>query len=108
MTKMTKITKVSKVKVSLRSESLMEKTNTSTFCLCAFCLLSYLLITLAGCAGSLKDLKLSGANMMKIAFEILFPDGIIDRSVIKGISGTGPCCWMIEKEGTTMMKVPVP
>jgi len=31
------------------------------------------------------------ANMMKIAFEILFPDGIIDRSVLKGISGTGPC-----------------
>lgn len=31
------------------------------------------------------------ANIMKIIFEILFPDGIIDRSVIKGISGTGPC-----------------
>jgi formylmethanofuran dehydrogenase subunit E len=31
------------------------------------------------------------ANMMKVAFEILFPDGIIDRSVLKGISGTGPC-----------------
>lgn len=31
------------------------------------------------------------ANSMKIAFEILFPDGIIDRSVLKGISGTGPC-----------------
>lgn len=31
------------------------------------------------------------ANMMKTAFEILFPDGIIDRSVLKGISGTGPC-----------------
>lgn len=31
------------------------------------------------------------ANAMKIAFEILFPDGIIDRSVLKGISGTGPC-----------------
>lgn len=31
------------------------------------------------------------ANIMKIAFEILFPDGIIDRSVLKGISGTGPC-----------------
>jgi formylmethanofuran dehydrogenase subunit E len=31
------------------------------------------------------------ANMMKIAFEILFPDGIIDRSVLKAISGTGPC-----------------
>jgi len=31
------------------------------------------------------------ANSMKMAFEILFPDGIIDRSVLKGISGTGPC-----------------
>lgn len=31
------------------------------------------------------------ANSMKVAFEILFPDGIIDRSVLKGISGTGPC-----------------
>lgn len=31
------------------------------------------------------------ANIMKIEFEILFPDGIIDRSVLKGISGTGPC-----------------
>jgi formylmethanofuran dehydrogenase subunit E len=31
------------------------------------------------------------ANMMKMAFNILFPDGIIDRSVLKGISGTGPC-----------------
>lgn len=31
------------------------------------------------------------ANMMKVAFEILFPDGIIDRSVLSGISGTGPC-----------------
>jgi formylmethanofuran dehydrogenase subunit E len=31
------------------------------------------------------------ANMMKIAFEILFPDGIIDRSALKAISGTGPC-----------------
>jgi formylmethanofuran dehydrogenase subunit E len=31
------------------------------------------------------------ANMMKIAFDILFPDGIIDRSVLNGISGTGPC-----------------
>jgi len=59
---MTKITKVSKVKVSLRSESLMAKTNTSTFCLCAFCLLSYLLITLTGCAGSLKDLKFFGSK----------------------------------------------
>lgn len=31
------------------------------------------------------------ANSMKMAFEILFPDGIIDRSVLKAISGTGPC-----------------
>lgn len=31
------------------------------------------------------------ANSMKVAFEILFPDGIIDRSVLKGISGTSPC-----------------
>lgn len=31
------------------------------------------------------------ANSMKVAFEILFPDGIIDRSVLWGISGTGPC-----------------
>ncbi len=31
------------------------------------------------------------ANNMKIAFEILFPDGIIDRSILRGISGTGPC-----------------
>jgi len=31
------------------------------------------------------------ANMMKVAFDILFPDGIIDRSVLKAISGTGPC-----------------
>lgn len=31
------------------------------------------------------------ANSMKVAFEILFPDGIVDRSVLKGISGTGPC-----------------
>ena len=31
------------------------------------------------------------ANSMKVAFEILFPDGIIDRSVLRGISGTGPC-----------------
>jgi formylmethanofuran dehydrogenase subunit E len=31
------------------------------------------------------------ANCCKIAFDILFPDGIIDRSVLKGISGTGPC-----------------
>jgi len=31
------------------------------------------------------------ANNMKMAFKILFPDGIIDRSVLKGISGTGPC-----------------
>ncbi|MBU1137740.1 MAG: formylmethanofuran dehydrogenase subunit E family protein [Proteobacteria bacterium] len=31
------------------------------------------------------------ANCAKIAFDILFPDGIIDRSVLKAISGTGPC-----------------
>jgi formylmethanofuran dehydrogenase subunit E len=31
------------------------------------------------------------ANCCKIAFDILFPDGIVDRSVLKGISGTGPC-----------------
>ncbi len=31
------------------------------------------------------------ANCCKTAFDILFPDGIIDRSVIKAISGTGPC-----------------
>lgn len=31
------------------------------------------------------------ANSCKIAFDVLFPDGIIDRSVLKGISGTGPC-----------------
>ncbi len=31
------------------------------------------------------------ANNMKMAFKILFPDGIIDRSVLKGISGKGPC-----------------
>ena len=31
------------------------------------------------------------ANMAKLAFGILFPDGIIDRSVLRGISGNGPC-----------------
>jgi formylmethanofuran dehydrogenase subunit E len=31
------------------------------------------------------------ANCCKVAFEILFPDGIVDRSVLKGISGTSPC-----------------
>jgi formylmethanofuran dehydrogenase subunit E len=31
------------------------------------------------------------SNCCKIAFDILFPDGIIDRSVLRGISGTGPC-----------------
>ena len=31
------------------------------------------------------------ANYSKIAFNILFPNGIIDRSVLKAISGTGPC-----------------
>ncbi|MFT5726625.1 MAG: formylmethanofuran dehydrogenase subunit E [Desulforhopalus sp.] len=31
------------------------------------------------------------SNCCKTAFDILFPDGIIDRSVLKAISGTGPC-----------------
>ncbi|MFC2970537.1 formylmethanofuran dehydrogenase subunit E family protein [Acidimangrovimonas pyrenivorans] len=31
------------------------------------------------------------ANNARIAFDILFPDGIIDRSVLWGISGTSPC-----------------
>jgi hypothetical protein len=31
------------------------------------------------------------ANAAKMAFEILFPDGIIDRSVLWGISGPSPC-----------------
>ena len=31
------------------------------------------------------------ANAAKLAFEILFPDGIIDRSVLWGISGPSPC-----------------
>ena len=31
------------------------------------------------------------ANAMKVAFKILFPDGIIDRSLLKGISGKGAC-----------------
>jgi hypothetical protein len=31
------------------------------------------------------------ANSAKVAFEILFPDGIIDRSVLWGISGNSPC-----------------
>lgn len=31
------------------------------------------------------------ANCCKIAFDVLFPDGIIDRSVLRAISGTGPC-----------------
>ncbi len=31
------------------------------------------------------------ANSCKTAFKILFPDGIIDRSVLRGISGTSPC-----------------
>ena len=31
------------------------------------------------------------ANIMKVIFEVLFPDGIIDRSVLRGISGKGPC-----------------
>lgn len=32
-----------------------------------------------------------GANMAKVAFNLLFPDGIIDRSVLQGISGDSPC-----------------
>ena len=31
------------------------------------------------------------ANSAKVAFNILFPDGIIDRSVLWGISGPSPC-----------------
>lgn len=31
------------------------------------------------------------ANNARLAFNILFPDGIIDRSVLWGISGTSPC-----------------
>ncbi len=31
------------------------------------------------------------ANNAKVAFKILFPDGIIDRSVLWGISGPSPC-----------------
>jgi len=31
------------------------------------------------------------ANAAKVAFEILFPDGIVDRSVLRGISGPSPC-----------------
>lgn len=31
------------------------------------------------------------ANCCKVAFNILFPDGIIDRSVLRGITGTSPC-----------------
>jgi formylmethanofuran dehydrogenase subunit E len=31
------------------------------------------------------------ANSAKVAFKILFPDGIIDRSVLWGISGNSPC-----------------
>jgi hypothetical protein len=31
------------------------------------------------------------ANCCKVAFNILFPDGIIDRSVLWGITGTSPC-----------------
>ncbi len=31
------------------------------------------------------------ANNARIAFDILFPDGIVDRSVLWGISGTSPC-----------------
>jgi hypothetical protein len=52
-------------------------------------------------AVSLKDLaKMHGhdceglthaANCSSVAFKILFPDGIIDRSVLWGITGTSPC-----------------
>ncbi|MEJ2060163.1 MAG: FmdE family protein [Gammaproteobacteria bacterium] len=31
------------------------------------------------------------ANNARVAFDILFPDGIIDRSVLRGISGNSPC-----------------
>lgn len=31
------------------------------------------------------------ANAAWVAFKLLFPDGIIDRSVLSGISGTSPC-----------------
>jgi hypothetical protein len=31
------------------------------------------------------------ANNAMVAFKILFPDGIIDRSVLWGISGASPC-----------------
>jgi hypothetical protein len=31
------------------------------------------------------------AACCKVAFEVLFPDGIIDRSVLWGITGTSPC-----------------
>ncbi len=34
---------------------------------------------------------ISAANAAWVAFKILFPDGIIDRSVLWGISGTSPC-----------------
>lgn len=31
------------------------------------------------------------ANSAKVALKILFPDGVIDRSVLSGISGPSPC-----------------
>lgn len=31
------------------------------------------------------------ANSARVAFDILFPDGIVDRSVLWGISGNSPC-----------------
>lgn len=34
---------------------------------------------------------ITAANAASVAFKILFPDGIIDRSVLKGISGESPC-----------------
>lgn len=33
----------------------------------------------------------TAANCAWVAFKILFPDGIIDRSVLRGISGESPC-----------------
>ena len=30
-------------------------------------------------------------NMASLAFKTLFPDGIIDRSVLRGLSGVSPC-----------------
>lgn len=51
--------------------------------------------------GAMKDMikwhghdcegTIHAANAAKVAFGLLFPDGIIDRSVLGGISGTGAC-----------------